>query len=485
MNRTGPASLFNRNPELIRNLWLEISPVRLIAVPVVIALIMLTLYVNNSGNDITDWSNSLLLLLFIAGSLYWGSYQVNFSITQEFSQGTWDTQRLSGLTPLQMVIGKLLGAPCVAWYGSAILFAVYLVTSLLQTSNGIPVMVVLGQVAFTGINLALLALCSHALFLLVTLYGARNNRYTRNNRHTTRSGIILMLPVFIFMLIFNLPARKIWNRSSIEWFSCAIPSQLFILLTLLLLFASLFIGLLRLMRQEFNHKPLPFYLFVQALFWIVYCAGLTIFTTSLPLYLLTCLAALAVMAVIAALGARNDRLWWEKLFLTLTQHRTRDALTKFPTWLSLPGVWLIVALAALIHAYFSAEGYPPASLIAYLLGLLGFMLRDIFFILWVNLHPMKKNPFILALAVLIIAHVLLPILFSAMIDNGQYLWILPTINSGKSLESMLFVYSALVQCLIFAALLAVKIQPLWQNRGLALPGLTGAQRKMNRSIDTP
>lgn len=106
------------NPELRRNLWLEMSPHRAIAMPAVLLLAFGLVVANNEG----EWEKPLFVTaftLFFLVAVLWGSRQAGLSVTDEVRSRTWDWQRLSSLSPWEMTVGKLWGSTMFAWYGGA------------------------------------------------------------------------------------------------------------------------------------------------------------------------------------------------------------------------------------------------------------------------------------------------------------------------------------------------------------------------------
>ena len=115
------------NPELRRNLWLELTVHRLMAVPVALGLLFALVY-KLSG---PDWAGPLAttaVSLFIALAL-WGGVQAGDAVHGEVRARTWDGQRMSAIEPWAMTWGKLAGAPSFAWYGGALCMVAYLFVS--------------------------------------------------------------------------------------------------------------------------------------------------------------------------------------------------------------------------------------------------------------------------------------------------------------------------------------------------------------------
>ena len=112
------------NPEFIRNLWMEITPYRLIMMPSVIGAIFLIVFLIN--DRVLDASTAKAsAIMYAAIVLVWGSRVASESVIQEINARTWDNQRMSALGPLALSIGKLFGATIHIWYGGLICMGLY------------------------------------------------------------------------------------------------------------------------------------------------------------------------------------------------------------------------------------------------------------------------------------------------------------------------------------------------------------------------
>ena len=108
------------NPEFERNLWLELTPRRVLQMVIVLGLIFLTLKVA----DPFDGRDRAAEFLFFAIVVIWGTREAAQSVVEEIRDRTWDFQRLSALTPFNMTWGELFGATSYIWLGGLICLAV-------------------------------------------------------------------------------------------------------------------------------------------------------------------------------------------------------------------------------------------------------------------------------------------------------------------------------------------------------------------------
>ncbi len=143
------------NPELRRNLWLELAPKRVLAMVLIVGLIivMATPWRHPDGS----W---VLYMLALALGVGYGPHLAAQSVVSEVAQRTWDAQRASALSAWQMTIGKILGATSFAWCA----LAMCSIGSMLGSG---------GQRALDWLQLALVALGLQAVAYLVAMAAIR------------------------------------------------------------------------------------------------------------------------------------------------------------------------------------------------------------------------------------------------------------------------------------------------------------------------
>ena len=187
-----------KNPEFRRNLWLELSPQRLILMPLVLAVIgALTVTLSEAE----DMARGLLIVFSVIGAALvgaWGSFAVLASINSEVAERTWDQQRLSALSPWQMAWGKLLGASIYPWFGGILCAAVVLISGLTATDNPPRVILLLLAAILGGLALhcGLMASRLHTMDA-----NAANNNSSVIKRLFGLFILLQILPSALFLLI--------------------------------------------------------------------------------------------------------------------------------------------------------------------------------------------------------------------------------------------------------------------------------------------
>ena len=119
------------NPELQRNVWLELSPTRLAVMPMVIGLIVTVASLGSGLRAVGETAS----FLFITIAVVWGGFKAARTVTDEVRDRTWDAQRMSGLSPWAMTFGKLVGATIYCWYGGLITLAIFAAARILSPAE--------------------------------------------------------------------------------------------------------------------------------------------------------------------------------------------------------------------------------------------------------------------------------------------------------------------------------------------------------------
>ncbi|MBS0336387.1 MAG: hypothetical protein JSS40_06175 [Proteobacteria bacterium] len=239
------------NPELRRNLWLELTLHRLVAVPVALGLILALVYKMGEPDPFQPMAVTAVSL-FIAFAL-WGGVQAGDAVHGEVRARTWDGQRMSAIEPWSMTWGKLAGAPAFAWYGGALCLAAYLAVSPERTAPKMALFLAAGMVLLASIA-------------LVGSIVAGRKAVVRSPSSAWVLGIVLLF-VGPWMSVLSASEADIawWGRS---W------ARLDFLLASTIVFAAWSVfGAHRLMSQELRVRTTPWAWVAFLLFVSAYIAG--------------------------------------------------------------------------------------------------------------------------------------------------------------------------------------------------------------------
>ncbi|PWR25558.1 hypothetical protein DKG74_00860 [Zavarzinia aquatilis] len=240
------------NPELRRNLWLEFSPARLIAMPAVLFMVLLLAWTwgKDEGMAIAAAVSGWALLVL------WGTRLACDAVISEVQGRTWDGQRLSGLGPLRMTIGKLAGGPAYAWYGGAICLLALLGSGGIAGEPLVPISLVV-----TGLFAQSVALW----FGLVQL----RLRSGVQRFHVTFAqivGIAVSVQLAPFDHFFDV---------TVTWYGLTFDAFEFALMSTAVFTVWAWIGCWRLMRAELQYRSWPLFWCAFLVFLLVYFDGLS------------------------------------------------------------------------------------------------------------------------------------------------------------------------------------------------------------------
>lgn len=475
------------NPEFTRNLWQECTLQRLIVIPVILALLVALIMMSTSGLKDANRMYAVLMWLGIFGfsmtTIGWGSRLANSALMQEFSEGTWDSQRMSGLTPAQMLWGKLLGGTVMAWYAGAILLVLVVWAGLQVTDMRVSWL-------FKGVAaLVLMAVLLHATGMssLLAIWRKRDRQWGKGMRGMTA------LPAVVFFIFLWFASGKVpWMMNyygdaftglSFVWFGMGMNWTSLFLLGLACLTIWALIGLWQQVRTELQFRNQPWWWLGFLLFWMVFFAGFVndswvvngVFTSPWHLYLIVSIFAVSMTVYLRLFYERKDAMSWLRFFNAFKRKEGAKLGGLFPAWATsyllacvLGAVfvgWVLIAPVpgslryeyddSLVEMVVSTVFWDTSRMLAMAVvsGLL-FMLRDIALVLWLNLAVNNRRADGAAILYLIVLYVLMPWFASQLLGREGFFLFVPLIGMGYYLNpSHLLLLSPLVQAVVMWGLL--------------------------------
>lgn len=321
------------NPEFRRNLWLELSTHRLLAAPLVIALIA-ALIVAASPRDALDNLSRAAFAGFAAMVLLWGTQLAGASVVEEARDRTWDAQRMSAIGPWTMTWGKLLGAPAFAWYGGLILLLVFLTTG---NHGRLPVL----RITATLISSAILL---HAIALNASVMAARKGASTRG------SGVLIFL-LLLFVVVF--PGISVMDNVDrpVRWWGMTLQRIDLLLGTSATFAAWSLLGAYRSMCNELEIRTTPWAIPSFILFAALYAAGYAIrgdANDPQPLFgVLACGVVIAAgFSYLLLFAEKSGASAWQRLRIRVNGAQWRRALQELPLWLVAIAAGFVFAVGA-------------------------------------------------------------------------------------------------------------------------------------------
>jgi hypothetical protein len=350
--------LLTFNPELQRNLWLELTPGRLLGMPLVIALLVGGFYEIAGREHIFNVFSLILFVLLIV----WGPWLSATSVVDEIMGRTWDVQRLSAQRAGNLVLGKFVGSTIYAWYGAAIC----LIGTIILAPDHV------GKITDIGID----GLLSQSMAMFAAMIIAR-----RGNGTVRRSSSILAVLAGVifagfFGTLIGINTGEITSSLSaseaISWFGIVVPTLIFWHGLEALMVAWIIFGAVRLMRRDIGYRDGPWGWLAFTLYTMIFMAGwrspMKLVTDSNQIWQGRILLAAHMLTYVAVLGLPIAIAASRKFFVAAKNTDWRAAWTLTPSWLPAAGLTLI---GALVYAT-TGSAHALSAIV-----LLGFLCRDI------------------------------------------------------------------------------------------------------------
>lgn len=316
------------NPEFRRNLWLEFTGHRLMAMPAVLGLIFLATILSNSP-DLAGNLQQLGMTIFIFIVWFWGSRNANAAVINELRDHTWDQQRLSALSPWAMTWGKLFGATAYNWYGGLICLGIATLAGL--TTRGIEALVTLGALTASGVLL-------HALALTLPLHAHHHRPQTAQS-----GGIGWLALVIAFTFIIKITEGR--DGEAILWWGMEIGRDLFWLATSLFFGGCAVFAAWRVMSNALQVRTRPWAWPLFAILLTIWLAGLgeRVSQDGLPF---TGLMVAMAMTYLALFAEPTSPVVLRRLQLCREHGDWQGWLEHLPTWPTTLALAFVFAVAA-------------------------------------------------------------------------------------------------------------------------------------------
>lgn len=381
------------NPEFKRNLWLQFSWHRLIAMPVVLGLSILTIVSASSINDL----NSFLSIFFVGIVWLWGTRNASASITDELRDKTWDQQRMSALQPWTMTWGKLFGATSFNWYGGAIC----LLVAVISARN-------IEMEISRLLTLVVGAIMIHATTLALNLHTSRVN-----SRIAHRGSLIGF--VMVIGMIFS-PWLYTVKEQSLQWWGVNFEYHNFVLGSSVVFALCAVFAAWRVMSNALQVRTTPWAWPGFAILLAVFLAGFIPFV-NLKILLLTGLSVAITMTYIALFSEPNGIAVWQRIAVRARTEDWRGVFEHLPLW---PTTLLLSFVLAALSSF--AE---PSNLLSNSQGIAQFLniapltiafmaLRDTCIFLYFSFSEKANRVEATTLFYLVVLNVLLPFFADVM-----------------------------------------------------------------------
>jgi hypothetical protein len=412
---------FWNNPEFIRYRRAELRPARMgytaLLVHVVAALVFLAIYSASSDTDTVQkiaqifygtmmWATSLLLLFWTLGACV-------SAIASERQNRTFDFWRTTSLSPSELLVGKLFGAPIVAYF-------TFLVA--------MPVTIVAGAIGGYGVHKIV---ASIALILLMAVVVGLFGLMLSTKMEKNQQGAIAILLVFGYPLTMMAmvpeggvfpalraftPLRAIYQWHGLNTFEYSFrllePAKFFGMavpwaVATLILHAIAIFWLVRMIQKAIKREPeeghlftryesLAFMAFMNLMFFALLDPHYRSFGVALDAKGIAAMAVgfnyllLVFVGILMISSPEAHKVWWRSYRAKEGGWLTEDA----PAW-PVVGIGAAIAFvmlfvyAAGLHLFPLADWKWPRIAVSFIVAVV-FVARDVTFLQWCNLTRMKR-----------------------------------------------------------------------------------------------
>ncbi|AMO96314.1 putative membrane protein [Collimonas fungivorans] len=322
------------NPEFKRNLWLQFSLHRLIAMPAILGLIFFTLSLANDNWPGGVPLDSVALILFAGIVCLWGTRNASSAVIEEVRDKTWDQQRMSALDPWTMTWGKLFGATAFNWYGGILCLLVFAIAALVREHS---------MTLSSGLTLVALGILMHAATIALNLHLMRSDM-----RAVQRGGIAWA--VVLIAVIFAPPFRAAPD-ASVLWWGQPFAYSSFLLASTVFFAAVAVFAAWRSMNSALQITTIPWAWPLACCLLAAYVAG---FGGGAGLLWIGLLFALA-MTYVALFTEENDIALWQRVVARAKAGNWHGLFQNLPIW---PTTLVLSFCLALLLQFNDAQELP-------------------------------------------------------------------------------------------------------------------------------
>jgi len=446
------------NPEFQRNIWKQFSVHRLIAMPVILAVIFYVAYSWHEDKlaSLPNIATYLMLLLLVV----WGTGLSVDAIFEEIQDHTWESQRMTPLGAWSMAWGKLFGTTAYVWYGALFCSLIFFMAhGGLGTQS-------LSQTLFAYFNCILASIGAISFSFFCALLVQRISPL----RSRARVTFIQLFAIFVGLGVYFFAASSLFQSLYAEhsWYHLNLPYAMFIILSYVFVIILLWLGIYRLLRVELQVKTAPWFWPLAVILWVVYCWGYV--------YLPKKMLVLGFEAPPSMINA----IYWGVAFLIILNltflaaffapknmihiYRwvTHKTFNLTPAWIlsGLLGLIILIPLVYEVQAASSFEGKKiNVMLIGFFISMFLFLLRDIGILYFLCWNPKAKRAHLATIVYLILLYAFVPT-FLSLVGLPNY-W-LPALYPGAWFTQISPSFSQVINiCLILIFQIAIVKYGVW------------------------
>jgi hypothetical protein len=414
-------NLLSKNPELQRNIWISLTPQRLVLMPLFIGIIIFLWTGGKVDASGTFNIGPLTLFIYTVIAFGWGTKSAGDGLLDEHNDKTWDWQRMSSIGPWRMLVGKLVGGPIYQWYGGLICLLIYVINGF---ENGYAARsLTVAAMAF------LFTILGYSLVLLTSLLHIRK----ASEKAKIKSGAVFVIWFVISIPILLFAYLNQWlfdSYSSVFWYGITFNA-----LSISFLFVAFYtiwsvIGLYRGLRVELQYVT-------SARGWITFLISSVIFNAGLFTNnpdlntsdiiinsLILAIGFYLLLVYYLILAEPKDAVNFRQILRLIGKRSFKELGEIAPLWVvTLPLAFIIGILTLLfISIYEPVNGYhsvtidlkdlDKTTLLGLLFSVFAFVVRDLALVLWINLGKATQRANLNTIIYLIFVYLIAPAVLS-------------------------------------------------------------------------
>lgn len=441
------------NPELLRNVWLELTPRRLVIMPVVLGIALLVPLASPFGQGLY-WTGKVAEIAYFVLVVVWGAHLAAGAVSGEIRARTWDGQRMSSMAPWAMTWAKLFGAPIYTWYGGIICLAAIAAVTVVQAGPAAAVAQVM--------PLLVIGLAAQSASLFISL--AFVHKAAAQSRLLTISAQIagLMAAYVAYQFVSAEPMAAYTAIDTVIWYGSIMSLDAFALLSVVGFLAWAVVGIHRLLRLELQEDNRPWIWLGFLIYVVGYCVGFRTvpveFGIGLPAEPLALAgAAIAAITYAAMLMEPKDPVRYRRLVRQFGDRLLGPLFLELPRWL------LAYAVVLAIVAVLAGIGYgePTGGRVGphganFAIAFAAFVGRDLGLFLLFGITGRSSGSDLATVVYLAILYLALPFLASGLELGRLMPLLLPSDAAGTALQ----IGAPVVEMIAVWGVLAVR----WRGR---------------------
>jgi hypothetical protein len=414
------------NPEFVRNVWLELTPRRMMMMA---GLLALTFFAASLGGVMGWGPSGAASVFYYLIVVIWGARNASMGVVGEIRDRTWDMQRLSSLGAGTMTWGKLFGSTIYNWFGGALCLILVMVN--IVTHLG-PATAAIELVYYIGIGV--IAQSSSLLASLIAI--RRRQTHSRLDLFVYQAvGLCAAVIVYLVWSTADPVAAVLSHKSAtdfIPWWSFKIDSRVFLLTSVAGFAGWTLLGCNREMRLELKMRNGPLVWFAFLVFIGLYVAGFDAWLSpdmkswdAVSLRLLLAMTTFAVLTYLMVLLEPKDRVHYRWMESQFRSGHIVTALSGVQAWMMSYGAAILVG--GVLSVWLFHDVSIAATGQALVLATLGFITRDVSIFVLMQTLPGRRRGDLGALVVLFALYVLVPAILNGLHANGSMYLFFPQI----------------------------------------------------------